>query len=84
MASGIKSAVLNDGHAICAVTGVDFDGIITCLHTKEKKNKFVYILHDDGQINPTRCPLCQALLKATNTLGAFQTEGTVFESYNVR
>jgi|GEM_PF-4792165 hypothetical protein len=72
MASGIKFILLNDGHGICALTGTNFDGIITRYRTDEQKNKFVYVLRGDEQIEPTNCPLCQASLRPANKLGIFQ------------
>lgn len=70
---------LSVGHLMDHISGgIGFDGIITCRNTKDKENKFIVSVLDDGKLNPSRCPACHAeLITGECNLGPFQTNSSV-------
>lgn len=67
-----KSKLLCDGHLVKMIRGVNFDGIITCLNTKEEQKHFTFKVADDDKIDPGHCLICQKELRPINKLGKFQ------------
>jgi hypothetical protein len=67
-----KSKLLCDGHTVRMISGVNFDGIITCLNTEEEERHFAFRVMDDNILNPSNCLICQKELRSINKLGKFQ------------
>lgn len=67
MTDGLKGKLLNSGHVISVLTGIDFDGIITCKNTPERENKFVF-RRAGNKIEPSFCRCCQEPLQPSSEI----------------